>query len=80
LKIIFLILSEALETVCIVFDRQPKRVDSSVPCQKIDDYCFESLTLLSAAKFIPKAQAFGAAALFLETINKLKKHDDFSKI
>jgi hypothetical protein len=74
LKTIHPALRETFEDVCILFERQSKRVDSRISGQKMDDYWPETLILLADAKFIARVKTFNVADIPRETINKLKKY------
>ena len=74
LKKIHPALRETFEAICIIFGRQPKKVDTGVPGQKMDDYWPETLSLINDAQFIKKVKGFEVETLPRTTIDKLKKY------
>ena len=74
LKKIHPALRETFDAICIIFGRQPRKVDSGVPGVKEDDYWPETLSLLNDIQFIKKVKMFEIEKLTRETINKLRKY------
>ncbi|OHT12762.1 Dynein heavy chain family protein [Tritrichomonas foetus] len=67
-------LRETFDAICIIFGRNPRKVDSGVPGVKEDDYWPETLSLLNDSQFIKKVKMFEIEKLSRDTINKLKKY------
>ena len=67
-------LRETFEAICIIFERQPRKVDGDVPGKKIDDYWPETLTLLNDVQFIRKIKNLEVDKLPKTIIDKLKKY------
>jgi len=74
LKKIHPALRETFEAICIIFGRQPRKVESGVPGVKEDDYWPETLQLLNDVKFIQKVKTFEVEKIAKEIILKLKKY------
>jgi hypothetical protein len=67
-------LRETFDAICIIFGRQPRRVDGDVPGTKKDDYWPETLSLLNDFQFIKKVKMFKVEEMTRDTVNKLKKY------
>ncbi|KAK8861158.1 hypothetical protein M9Y10_012853 [Tritrichomonas musculus] len=68
LKKIHPALRETFEAICIIFGRQPKKVDGQL------DYWPETLSLINDSQFIKKVKGFEVETLPKSTIDKLKKY------
>ncbi|EAY07015.1 Dynein heavy chain family protein [Trichomonas vaginalis G3] len=74
LKKIHPALREAFEAICILFGRQPRKVDSGTPGVKTEDYWPEALVLLNDVAFLKKIRNFQPDTITKETIKKLAKY------
>ena len=67
-------MKDTFDAVCIMFGRQPKKVDGEKAGEKIEDYWPEAVSLLNDVQFVKKVQQFEPQSLKQEAINKLKKY------
>jgi len=74
LKKIHPALRETFEAICIIFGKTPRRVESSVPGVKEDDYWPETLSLLNDVHFVRKIKLFDVEKMSYETVKKLSKY------
>ncbi|OHT09102.1 Dynein heavy chain family protein [Tritrichomonas foetus] len=74
LKVIHPALRSTFEAICIIFGRQPKKVDTGVPGVKEDDYWPETLSLLNDIQFVKKVKNYEVEKIPKQTIEKLKKY------
>jgi hypothetical protein len=65
---------ETFDAVCVMFGRNPRKVDGSNPGEKIDDYWPEAVSLLNDFQFIKNVTNFKPETLPRQTIEKLKKY------
>ena len=74
LKVIHPALRSTFDAICIIFGRQPRKVESGVPGVKEDDYWPETLSLLNDIQFIKKVKNYKVEEISKSTIDKLKKY------
>jgi len=74
LKKIHQALKETFEAICIIFGRQPRKVDGQNTGVKEEDYWPETLALLNDVQFIKKVKGFDVEKMTRETVIKLKKY------
>ncbi|KAK8888098.1 hypothetical protein M9Y10_039159 [Tritrichomonas musculus] len=74
LKSIHPALRSTFEAICIIFNKQPRKVDSGTPGVKEDDYWPETLSLLNDIGFIKKVKNYEVEKMSKQTIDKLKKY------
>ena len=67
-------MKDTFDAICIMFGRNPKRVDGPTRGEKVDDYWPEAVSLLNDVKFITNIQSFNPAEIDQKTIAKLKKY------
>ena len=67
-------MKEVFEAVCIMFGRSPRRVESSVPGVKEDDYWPEAVSMLNDVQFIKNVTNFRIENISKDIINKLQKY------
>ncbi|OHS98393.1 Dynein heavy chain family protein [Tritrichomonas foetus] len=71
-------MKETFEAICIMFGRQPRKVEV-VPGIKEDDYWPEVISLLNDVQFVKNVTNFKIESVSKETINKLKKYVPMNK-
>ena len=74
LKVIHPALRATFEAICIIFGRQPRKVEGSTPGVKEDDYWPETITLINDIQFIKKVKNYEVEKISKQTIDKLKKY------
>ncbi|EAY14656.1 Dynein heavy chain family protein [Trichomonas vaginalis G3] len=67
-------MKDTFDAVCIMFERQPRKVDGPTPGTKEEDYWPEAVSLLNDIKFINNITNFKIELMKPATINKLKKY------
>ena len=67
-------MKETFYAICIMFGRNPRKVDGSNPGEKVDDYWPETVSLLNDFQFIKNVTNFKIENITKTTIDKLKKY------
>ena len=67
-------MKDTFDAVCIMFEKQPRKVPGDKPGEKIEDYWPEAISLLNNVQFITNVQNFKPETIKPEYINKLKKY------
>ena len=65
---------DTFEAVCILFGRNPRKIDGPNPGEKIDSYWPEAVALLNDVQFIKNVQGFKPETIPKPTIEKLRKY------
>ena len=67
-------MKDTFDAVCIMFEKQPHKVDGPTPGSKEDDYWPEAVSLLTDVKFIQNISSFKIENMKPATVNKLRKY------
>jgi hypothetical protein len=67
-------MKETFEAICIMFGRNPRKLDGPSPGEKIEDYWPEAVVLLNGVSFIKDVQGFEITKMEEKTLIKLKKY------
>ena len=67
-------MKDTFDAVCILFGKAPRKVDGSMPGEKIEDYWPEAVSLLNDIGFIRNVQNFKMDGISKDVINKLNKY------
>jgi len=67
-------MKEVFEAVCVMFGRNPRRVEGHMPGVREDDYWPEAVTMLNDILFIRNVTNMRIENLTKETMNKLKRY------
>jgi len=67
-------MKDTFEAICIMFERQPRKVDGPTPGTKEDDYWPEFVSLLNDIQFIKNITSFKIESMKKDTINRLRKY------
>ncbi|OHT17559.1 Dynein heavy chain family protein [Tritrichomonas foetus] len=67
-------MKDTFDAICIMFGRNPRKVDGPNPGEKVDDYWPEAVSLLNDIQFVKNVTNFKIENITKNTIEKLKKY------